>query len=138
MVAYYNVIELEMAEYFAEMQEQGQGFFCIRPFMAGLLTDRRAFRSELPEGDRMAADSWDAAYERLELLKSSLEIEVESWTRFAIKFALIHPIVTSLIVGLNTVEQVDEVLDAADGSYPDRNLYDKAQQVFRENGIVPS
>ena len=138
MVAYYNVIELEMAEYFAEMQEQGRGFFCIRPFMGGLLTDRRAIRSQLPEGDRMTADSWDASYERLELLKSSLGIQVESWTQFAIKFALIHPIVSSLIVGLNTVEQVDEVLDAADGNYPDRRVYDRAQQIFRENGMVPS
>ncbi len=74
----------------------------------------------------------------LELLKSSLGIQVESWTQFAIKFALIHPIVSSLIVGLNTVEQVDEVLDAADGNYPDRRVYDRAQQIFRENGMVPS
>jgi len=44
--------------------------------------------------------------------------------------------VTSLIVGLNSVEQVDGVLDAADGNYPDRSLWDKALSVFQQHGMV--
>ena len=71
LVGYYNAIEMEMAEYFPAMQEKGQGFFCIRPFMAGLLTDRRADRQQLPAGDRMLEGTWDSAYERLEILKSA-------------------------------------------------------------------
>ena len=137
MVAYYNLIEMEMAEFFPDMEARGQGFFCIRPFMAGLLTDRRADRSRLAADDRLAAASSDAAYERLSLLHSSLGLaEVESWTAFALKFALIHPLVTSLIVGLNTEAQVDEVVDAADGQYPDRSLWDQALAVFRQHGMV--
>lgn len=138
MVAYYNPIEMEMAEYFPAMQEKGQGFFCIRPFMAGLLTDRRAERQQLPAGDRMLEGTWDSAYERLEILKSAFGDDAGTWTRFATKFALIHPIVTSLIVGLNTPAQVDEVLDAADGAYPDQKVFDKALEIFRRHGMVAS
>lgn len=136
MVAYYNPIEMEMAEFFPDMQEKGQGFFCIRPFMAGLLADRRAERTQLPDGDRMLAATWDSAYERLEILKSAFGEDASRWTRFAIKFALIHPIVTSLIVGLNTPEQVDEVLDAVDGNYPDQEVFHKALEIYRQHGMV--
>ena len=73
-----------------------------------------------------------------ELLQEALGVETESWTSFAIRFALIHPIVTSLIVGLNTPEQVDEVLDAAAGRYPDRAVFDRALEVFRTHGEVES
>ena len=136
MVAYYNLIEIEMGEFFSGMQAKGQGFFCIRPFMAGLLTDRRADRTQLPEGDRMLAESWGPAYERVEILKSAFDWDIGGWTRFAIQFALVHPIVTSLIVGLNTPEQVDEVLDAADGKYPDLKVFGKALEIFCRYGIV--
>ena len=138
MVAYYNPIEMEMAEYFPGMEEKGRGFFCIRPFMGGLLTDRRAQRSRLPQADRCHQESWDAAYARMALLQEAFGAQVESWTSFAVRFALIHPIVTSLIVGLNTPAQVDEVLDAAAGKGLERAAFDRAQEIFRARGMVAS
>lgn len=132
MVAYYNPIEMEMAEFFPQMEARGQGFFCIRPFMGGLLTDRRADRSQLPEDDRYRKSDWDDAYVRLEKLQASIGSEIPSWTDFAIKFGLCHPIVTSLIVGLNSVDQIDGVLDAADGNYPERQVFDSALEIFRD------
>ena len=138
MVAYYNPIEMEMAEFFSRMEESGQGFFCIRPFMGGLLTDRRANRSHLPADDRFLDNRWDRAYERLEKLQAALGYVIRSWTDFAVKFSLCHPAVTSLIVGLNSIEQVDGVIDAANGEYPDRAIFDKALEIFQQEGIVPS
>lgn len=132
MVAYYNPIEMEMAEFFPQMEKNGQGFFCIRPFMGGLLTDRRANRSQLPADDRYQNASWDDTYQQFEKLQSTLGIEIPSWTDFAIKFGLCHPIVTSLIVGLNSKEQVDGVLNAADGNYPDHSVFEKALEIFRD------
>lgn len=138
MAGYYNLIEMEMAEFFPQMEARGQGFFCIRPFLAGLLTDQRADRSQLPAGDRFQDDQWLTAYKRLDILRASLGDAVDSWTVFAIKFALCHPIVTSLIVGLNSTEQVDSVLDAADGVYPERAVFDKALEIFRAHGLIPA
>ena len=138
MVAYYNPIEMEMAEFFSRMEASGQGFFCIRPFMGGLLTDHRTTRSQLPADDRFQDDRWDTAYERLEKLQAALGDVIGSWTDFAIKFSLCHPTVTSLIVGLNSVEQVDSVIDAANGDYPDRAIFDQALEIFQQEGIVSS
>ncbi len=127
-----------MAEFFPQMEKNGQGFFCIRPFMGGILTDRRVNRSQLPVDDRFYKDRWDAAYERLEALRTALGSEIGSWTDFAIKFSLCHPTVTSLIVGLNSVDQVDGVLDAANGKYPDQAVFEKALRIFQQQGIVQS
>ena len=44
LVAYYNAIEMEMARFFPALERSGGGFLCIRPFLAGLLTNRRAER----------------------------------------------------------------------------------------------
>ena len=134
--AYYNPIEMEMAEFFPELEARGQSVLCIRPFMAGLLTDPRVDRGRLPQDDRFQGQRWDAAYERLEMLKTALGSKVKSWTQFAIKFALSQRVVTSLIVGLNTPEQVDGVLDAADGDYPDQQVFDQVLDIFEANGPV--
>jgi aryl-alcohol dehydrogenase-like predicted oxidoreductase len=72
-VAYYNLLEMDMAEFFPAMEEQGQGFFCIRPFMGGLLTAPRADRDKLPAGDRMLDERWGPAYARLALLRRNWE-----------------------------------------------------------------
>ena len=114
MVAYYNPLEMEMAQYFEEMAGRGQGFFCIRPFLAGLLTDERRDRRGLQIDDRFQDERWQPAYERVEQLEKDWGGPVKSWTRFAIQFALIQPLVTSLIVGLNSEQQVDQVVEAAE------------------------
>ena len=134
LVAYYNAIELEMAEFFDDLKANGRGFLCIRPFLAGVLTDRRANRDALPEDDRMREAGWDAAYARLELIQD--RFDVDSLTAFAVRFALAHPVVTSLIVGLNTEAQVDEVIDAAERAPADRELFDRGQALFREHGQI--
>ena len=133
LVAYYNAIELEMARFFPALEQSGGGFLCIRPFLAGLLTDRRADRDALPADDRMRNPSWDAAYRRLAVLRERLQ--PASVTAFAVQFALAHPIVASLIVGLNTVEQVDEVIDAAEHPAP-RSVFDEAAAIFDVSGPV--
>ncbi len=133
LVAYYNAVELEMARFFPALEQSGGGFLCIRPFLAGLLTDRRADRDALPAADRMREASWDAAYRRLAILRERLQ--PASVTAFAIRFALAHPIVASLIVGLNTVEQVDEVIDAA-ADPASRSAFDEALAIFHESGPI--
>jgi aryl-alcohol dehydrogenase-like predicted oxidoreductase len=136
VVAYYNAIEMEMAQFFTRMQAHGQDFICIRPFLAGLLVDKRADREALPAGDPMRDDKWKGGYDRLELLRGMFEGEIGSLTQFAVKFALTHPIVKSLVVGLNTVEQVDQVLDAADGRYFGMDTFERALAIFEQHGPV--
>ncbi|HYL81784.1 MAG TPA: aldo/keto reductase, partial [Candidatus Acidoferrum sp.] len=42
LLAYYNLVEMEMADLFGRLEQRGMGFIAIRPLYEGLLTDERA------------------------------------------------------------------------------------------------
>lgn len=132
VVAYFNALETEMAEFFAEMERAGMGFIGIRPFAAGLLTDPRIDRENLPEDDRMRDPQWDRLYDQLTELKNALGDEQASWTRFAIQFSLIHPVITSTVVGINTPAQLQSVIEAVEGHPLNQDVLSRAHQVCRQ------
>lgn len=110
MVAYFNALETEMFDLFDAMQESEMGFICIRPLAGGVLTDKRADRSRLPESDRMRGDRWERWYDQLDELKGALNYSPSSWTEFALHFAIADRRVTSAVIGINSPEQLHEVL----------------------------
>ena len=82
----------------------------------------------------MHGRSWDSTYDRLEVLRERLA--PESMTRFALRFALAHPVVSSLIIGLNTVAQVDQVIDAAEEPL-EGDLFDTPSESSTASGTRP-
>ncbi|MFP4409592.1 MAG: aldo/keto reductase, partial [Spirochaetaceae bacterium] len=102
VVAYFNALETEMFELFAEMEAAGMGFIGIRPFAAGLLTDKRVNRNALPDGDRMRDSQFDRFYDQLEDLRKAISGEPASWSSFAIRFSLADPRIASTVVGINS------------------------------------
>lgn len=116
LVAYYNLLEVEMYPFFETLEEQGYGFICIRPFLEGLLTDARIAPDKTPPGDRARSSDWAPRYALLDKARAALDEEPASWTDFALQFCLADPRVTSLVVGLNSEQQVDQVCDAVEKS----------------------
>ncbi|MBV9867701.1 MAG: aldo/keto reductase [Abitibacteriaceae bacterium] len=114
LVAYYNLLEMEMYPFFDRLDKQGYGFICIRPFLEGLLTDERIDPTQTPQGDRARDPNWASRYALLDKAKAVLDNEPASWTDFALQFCLADPRVTSLVVGLNTEKQVDQACDAVE------------------------
>lgn len=110
MVAYYNALETEMLDLFDALQESEMGFICIRPLAGGILTDKRIDRSLLPENDRMRGERWRRWYDQLDEFKSALQYTPSSWTEFALRFAIADRRVTSAVIGINSPEQLDDVL----------------------------
>jgi aryl-alcohol dehydrogenase-like predicted oxidoreductase len=86
----------------------------IRPFLEGLLTDARIDPERTPEGDRARGGGWAERYRLLARAREALGTEPKSWTDFALQFCLADPRVTSLVVGLNSEAQVDQVCDAVE------------------------
>ncbi len=133
LIAYYNLAEMEMADLFEDLASREMGFACIRPLYQGILTDARADQASLPAGDRFA----DAKYARdfavrAKIAETFADEVGGSMTGFAIRFALAAPIVASVVVGLNTPEQVDGIVAAADGEYPSMETVRAAQQLWRD------
>lgn len=122
VIAFFNAIETEMVPFFDLMRHRGMGFVPMRPFYQGLLTDKRANRQALPANDRMHDASFDNLYARFDRVRGAIGCDVKSWSDFAIKLALADPLFASVIVSMNTAEQVRSVLAAADGNYPDPTL----------------
>jgi aryl-alcohol dehydrogenase-like predicted oxidoreductase len=133
MVAFFNLIETEMVPLLDAMRERGMGYFTMRPFLQGLLTDKRAGDVHLPPGDAGRRRAWEAYYPRFARLQEELGAEVRSWSDLAIKFALADPLMCSVILSMNTPEQVAGVLAAADGDYPDAAL---VRRVAAINGHI--
>jgi aryl-alcohol dehydrogenase-like predicted oxidoreductase len=122
MVAFFNLLETEMYPYLGMMRERGMGYFAMRPFLQGLITDKRAGQARLPAGDPGRNPAWEPYYARFARLQDELGAEVRSWSELAIKFTLADPLMPSVILSMNTPEQVAGVLKAADGNYPEAAL----------------
>lgn len=114
LVAYFNALETEMVDLFPQMESSGMGFIGIRPFAAGLLTDKRVNRDELPKDDRMRDSQFDRFYDQLAKLRKQISEEPDSWTIFALRFALSDPRIASTVVGINSSEQLQAALEAVE------------------------
>ena len=132
LVAYFNALETEMVDLFPKMESSGMGFIGIRPFAAGLLTDRRVERNKLPENDRMRDSQFDRFYDQLAKLRNELPQEPESWTSFALRFGLSDSRIVSTVVGINNSEQLRGVVEAVDEGPLDEKIFQKARDICRD------
>ncbi len=76
-------------------------------------------------GDRMLDPGGDRAYDHLAAARAIVAPEIGEgrtepyWTSFALKFALVDPLIASAVVSINTPEPLHEVLAALEGPRPD-------------------
>lgn len=132
LIAYYSLAEMEMADLFGDLEAADMGFLCIRPLYQGILTDQRAGPDTLREGDRFADPRFADDFARRAKIAEAFADEIgQSMTSFAIRFVLAAPIVASVIVGLNTPEQVDGIVAAAEEDLPSADVIARAQDLWR-------
>jgi aryl-alcohol dehydrogenase-like predicted oxidoreductase len=131
IIAYYNLIETEMAELFDELAQRSMGFLCIRPLYQGILTDERGNWDSLSDDDRFKAPEYEGEFRKRERIEQTFREEIgSSMTRFAIRFALAQPLVASVIVGMNSPEQVDGMLAAVDEAIPSKDIVQRAADLW--------
>ena len=132
LVAYYNPIEMEMADLFGEMEKRGQGFVSIRPLYQGILTDERADQASLAESDRFRDAKYVGDFAKRARVAEEFAEEIgQSMTGFALRFTLAHPIVASVVVGLNSPEQVKGAIAAVEDDFPSVDTVVRAQNLWR-------
>lgn len=135
LIAFYNPIEMEMAELFPALEARGMGFLCIRPLLEGVLTDKRQGLDALPAGDRLADGKYRETFGKRAAVARAFADEIGDggMTRFAMRFPLLSPLCASVIVGLNTEEQVHEVAGMVDGVAPSPELVDRAVALWQND-----
>lgn len=118
LVAYYNPLEMEMSPVIDRLAADGRGFLAIRPLFEGVLTDRFTDHAAVPNDHRLAAEKYaDAFAQRARIARAVPEAQA-SMTRFAVRFPLMSANCASVVVGLNTEAQVDEICSYAQGVSP--------------------
>lgn len=121
LIAFWNLIETEMLDVFDDCAARGMGVLSMRPYLQGLITDKRADRSGLAEGDPKRDSDWDDAYRRFGTVQRLLGDAVGSWSEAAIRFGLSHPAIASIVVSMNTPDQVAAALAALERPPFDRD-----------------
>ncbi|NIA69371.1 aldo/keto reductase [Pelagibius litoralis] len=123
LIGYYNLLEVELSPVADMLEADGRSFLAIRPLYEGVLTDRYADHASVPHDHRLKAAKYAAAFEkRAALMKAFPEIAEQGLTKFALRFPLLSPNCASVIVGINTEEQVEQLLGMCSDVPPDPSL----------------
>ncbi len=134
----YNIFEQEpAAQLLPVAQETGTAIIVRVAFDEGALTGKFTPESTFPEGDfrrrYFAGDRLERTVARVEKIRASLEALDDhslDMPQTALKFALDHPAVSTVIPGIRTTEQAEK--NAAVSDLPD--LSDSARQALRQHG----
>lgn len=135
---FFNLVETEGLEILDDLAARGWGYFAIRPLLQGLLTDKRISRDRLPAGDQKHGRMWDTRYALLDRIRDVVGDRVgESWTTYALQFALAHPGVTSLVTSASDETQMASILEACTGEYPSIEDVRAVHSVVQSAGNLP-
>ena len=100
------------------VEEEGCGFVSFSPLAQGLLTSR--YLQGIPEGSRMQANTslkknvlTPALLQQLTNWEKEAADQGESLAEYALRWVLKHKAVTSVIIGVSSIEQLKENLKAA-------------------------
>lgn len=129
MIAYYNPLEMEMSPIIDTLSEDRRSFLAIRPLYEGVLTDRFTAHSDVPAGHRLANDKYAEAFAARERLALAIPEAASGMTRFAIRFPLLSANCASVIVGLNSEDQVNEICDYVEDVAPDADTVSRVREL---------
>ena len=119
LIAYYNPLEMEMSPVIERLAAEKRGFLAIRPLYEGVLTDRFESLRDVPDGHRLADEKYSRAFRAREKLVNLIPEANRGMTRFAIRFPLLSANCASVVVGLNSEAQVNEICNYAEAVMPD-------------------
>lgn len=129
LIAFWNFLETEMLPVFDDCAARNMGVFSMRPYLQGILTDKRADRHALAAEDPKRGSDWDAHYALFDRIKAELGDEIDSWDGAAIRFALSHAALSGVVVSMNNPDQVRAALAAVEGPRFDRTFLERVAQL---------
>jgi aryl-alcohol dehydrogenase-like predicted oxidoreductase len=139
LLGYYNPLTMELTEFFPEMDKQGLGFIAIRPYYEGLLTDKRPTLASLPPDDRLHVYDTTELFRMRDAVAATFRDEIDgSMTRFALKFPLYSHLTASVVVGLNTEQQVHDAVEMVGQVVPRPDLIERAFSLWKSAFAMPA
>jgi aryl-alcohol dehydrogenase-like predicted oxidoreductase len=139
LIAYCNPLTFEVGELLPELERRGLGFIAIRPFFEGLLTDKRSNKDCLPPDDRLRSYDVDGLFRMRETVCAAFAEQIgDSLTGFALRFPLYSAATASVVVGLNTVKQVEDAVRLVGRVQPDPGIVRRAHDLWKTQIKLPA
>ena len=123
LLFYHNLWDTTILPTLDRLHEADMSAVVLRPFHGGMLTTKRADRNAVPPDDKWRKEDRMRLLEDRDRLFEAVGLKSDRLTETTLKFDLAHPNIASVICGMNTREQVREVVGMVDGRYPDPALH---------------
>ncbi len=133
LLCYYNAWDTTILPTIEKLSDRNMGAVVLRPFHGGMLTTKRADRNALPENDKYLKNPHKL--EKRDQLFEEAGLKIDDLTSFALKFVLACPAIASIITGMNTREQVKEIVAAVDGNYPSMDVVRRTHEAMVKLGF---
>lgn len=116
----YNIFEQEpAAELLPAALEHNVGVLVRVVFDEGILTGKYTAETQFPEDDfrrnYFAGDRIERAVKRVQKIEADIANSALTMPQVALKFALAHPAVSTIIAGIRNVQQAEANVAASDG-----------------------
>jgi len=105
--SYFNLFDFWPSQFFDELKSMSKNFFGVRPLRHGLLVNNPVIENKYAEN--MARQMKPQFLSYLHTIKGERSLQ-----DLAIRFALAHPTVKTLIVGASDKEHLDELIHSSE------------------------
>lgn len=135
----YNFFSRQNSQLFDYLRQYKIEFMSYGTFDKGVLTgrvtDKRVQRKEFDSSDCRSWAPWwksqdrSSRYKAVVKLKDYLNLKGHRLVEFALAYNLQVPEITTLLCGMRTQQQVDEVLESLD-NLPDKKILEECEQFY--------
>ena len=132
MIAVCNLARLDFGALYTELERRNMGLLGFSPLQGGSLTDRHDRHPAGKAGDRRSGEFYEKEYEKRKRIVAYFGDEIgPSMTSFALRALLSTPVVGSLIAGMSTADQVDEIVSAVEQPALPPDTFERAVELWR-------
>ena len=132
MIAVCNLARLDFGVLYTELEQRNMGLLGFSPLQGGSLTDRHDRHPADKAGDRRSGEFYEKEYEKRKRIVAYFGDEIgPSMTSFALRALLSTPVVGSLIAGMSTADQVDEIVSAVEQPALPPDTFERAVELWR-------
>jgi aryl-alcohol dehydrogenase-like predicted oxidoreductase len=132
MISVCNLARLDFGALYTELERRDMGLLGFSPLQGGSLTDRHHRHPVGESGDRRSGEFYEKEYKKRERIVAFFGDEIgPSMTSFALRSLLSTPVVGSLITGMSTADQVDEIVSAVEQPALPPDTFRRAVDLWR-------
>ncbi len=132
MISVCNLARLDYGALYSELERRNMGLLGFSPLQGGMLTDRHEHHPT-DRGDRRSGGKYAKEYAKRQRIVEFFSEEIgSSMTSFALRALLSTPVMGSLITGMSTVEQVDEIVAALEAPALSPDVFERAVALWEE------